>query len=521
MAVPPVPQTRAAVAFRAVRVPLLLDVVVGLLTAVALPLAVVAIPNTISVVAALLPPGVQPVEMMRAHGLALPAMLLTVPLAALAVRRFRAAPILVAGLTLLALADGAGGYADTTTLVGVLRVLHGVGAGMLVPATLVAVAERPSRKILVPLWAGMLSAGLLAAQALALWPLDEASSWRLTLQPYPLLTGVALALAAVYLVLWLLTGDGTEDGAGDLTDAAARRVSPAERGRLGLAAIPAAGIAVLAVGTTFDWAPTLVVAAAAVAVIAMVGLGAVATADGPGGRSIAFTNVAVGLVVLPTAAQTTYVELGGLGGPGLKGLWLPFLVAAVVAVAAAIVAGLVPEAQCRRITLAGLVAIVAGLCAIRLLVPEPDGAPLVVPFALLAAGSAIALTSALRLAGVGSALLGLSLCFPAVLAGFLLGTGIQVNRLQEATRAADAGRQAVVDGFMDALHLWALVGGFVVVGIMVISSILARRTAATADGTVPVAGPARDGAHDGPVVPAPTPSPEEEDGSPADHRRDA
>ena len=81
---------------RAVHAPLLLDVVIGLLVAVALPLAIVAIPNTISIVAALLPPGVQTEDMMRAHGLALPA----IPLA----RVLGFAPLPPAFLAFVALA---------------------------------------------------------------------------------------------------------------------------------------------------------------------------------------------------------------------------------------------------------------------------------------------------------------------------------------------------------------------------------------------------------------------------------
>src|SRR5690606_36901774 len=194
MAVPPVPQSRTATAVRAARVPLLLDIVIGLLIAAALPLAVVAIPNTISLVATLLPPGISHIDMMRMHGLALPAMLLTVPLAMLAVRRFRAAPMAVAGLIVLALADVAGGYANSVATVGVLRALHGVGAGVLVTATLAAVYVRPRWRILLAIWGAALAASMVTAQALALWPLDGADSWRITLQPYPLLTGVALVL---------------------------------------------------------------------------------------------------------------------------------------------------------------------------------------------------------------------------------------------------------------------------------------------------------------------------------------
>ena len=48
--------------------------------------------------------------------------------------------------------------------------------------------------------------------------------------------------------------------------------------------------------------------------------------------------VAVGVVVLPTAAQVTYVEMRGLGGPGLSGLWLPFTIAGVAGLLAAVLA---------------------------------------------------------------------------------------------------------------------------------------------------------------------------------------
>ncbi|GAA0376141.1 hypothetical protein Acor_32060 [Acrocarpospora corrugata] len=493
MAVPPIQPLHPPLdVVRAPAVALVVDLLVGLLIVVTLPLAILAIPNTISVVAALLPPDVSQIAMMRAHGLALPAMLLTVPAAALAVRRFRAAPVLVAGLTVLALADAAGGFAGGPAAVAVLRVLHGIGAGLLVPATLVAAMERRSRRVLLPVWAGSLAVSLLAAQALALWPLDAVSSWQVTLQPYPLLTGVALALAAVFLVLWMVS---------ERDETAGTRLSPSERTRLIMAAVPSAGIALLAVGTTFDWPPVMVIAVASVAVVAMLGLGSVATFEGPGGRALAFTNVGIGLVVLPTAAQLTYVELGGLGGPGLTGMWAPFGVAVLAALLAAYAAMRVNEELAARLTAAGLVTVVVGLCAVRLLVPTMGGSLLVVPFVLLATGAAVALVSALRLAGQVAALFGLSLLFPAVLAGFLLGTGIQVTRLRAVSQSGNATRQAMVDGFVGALHLWALIGGFVVVVVLLLASFLARRSATATD--VPEVG------QPVPVVPAPTPSPED------------
>ncbi len=468
MAVPPIQPTRGVVAesadpARPLRASLMLDVVLGLLVAVTLPLSIVAIPNTISVVAALLPPDISQVEMVRAHGLALPAMVLTVPLAALLLRRVRAVPILVAGLALIALADAAGGYAGSSPLVGALRVLHGVGAGLLVPASLVAVWERSPA--LRAIWGGMLAVSLLAAQALALWPLDEVRSWKVTLQPYPMLTGVALALAALYLVLWIRNGEGAGRGA------------PAG-GRLPVAAGLAAAIAALALGTTFDWPPGLLVLTAALSVLALFGLASACGFAGVVGRVPAYTTLAVGVVALPTAAQVTNVELGGLSGPGLSGLWPAFAIAGVAALLAALLASRFDDAAMPLCAAGGLAIVVAGLCTVRLFLPAGEGLTLIFPFVLLAVGAAVALTSVLRPSGAGAALFALSLFFPAVLAGFLLGTGVQLTLLKRAGTP-----QAMVDAFVGALHLWALIGGGLVVVVIVLSAALARRSPGGRAGT--------------------------------------
>ncbi|MFD2349873.1 hypothetical protein ACFSTC_11680 [Nonomuraea ferruginea] len=200
-------------------------------------------------------------------------------------------------------------------MVGVLRVAHGVGAGLLVPATLVAVWDRP--RWLRGLWAGTLALSLLGAQALALWPLAGATEWRVTLQPYPLLSGIALALAAVYLMLWLLRGRPSTPGP-----------RPEDRSRVLLAIVPAAGVAAVAIGAASqDWHGGLMITLAA---LAMVGLLALASIGARESRTLAYTMVAVGVVLLPSVAQVTYVEMGGMGGPGLKGLWVPFCVAGVL-----------------------------------------------------------------------------------------------------------------------------------------------------------------------------------------------
>ncbi|MEV0595287.1 hypothetical protein [Nonomuraea cavernae] len=448
--------------------PWLLDTVLALLIVAALPLAIVAIPNTVSVVGALLPEGFDRLELMRAHGLALPAMILTVPLASVALGRMRVAYVLVGGLALLAVADAAGGYAGSTFLVGVLRVLHGIGAGLLIPATLVAVWQRPP--VLRAIWTGMLSLSLLAAQALALWPLDGIHNWKVTLQPYPMLTGIALGLAAAYLVVWQLHGR---------QPAAAPRAS--ERSRLLLATVPAAGISVLAISTaTDDWRANLVIVVAVLAVGALLALASTGAREG---RTFAYTMVAVGTVLLPSVAQMTYVEMKGLGGPGLKGLWIPFVVAGLLAVAAAVVVRLFAGAATRWLTPLGLLAMVVGLCSVRVVVPAPQGLVMIVPFTLLAVGAAVAVTAALGKAGLGSALFGLALCFPGVLAGYLLGTGVQMAMLRGVTST-----QELVDRFVGALHLWALIGGFVVVVVILLASLLARRASVADDGSSAAAG---------------------------------
>ncbi|GAA4091751.1 hypothetical protein [Nonomuraea soli] len=476
--------------------PVLFDVVLGLLIVVVLPLAILAIPNTVSVVAHLLPPDMDRVGLMRAHGLSVPATMLTVPLAAIALRRWKVAHVLVGGLALLALADALGGFAGSTWMVGVLRVAHGVGAGLLLPATLVAVWDRGM--VMRAIWAGALSAGLLTAQALALWPLDGATSWQITLQPYPMVTGIALGLAAIYFVLWVLSGQN-----------AAPRPQGVESSRLTMSAVPAAGIAALAVGTTYsDWGAGLVIVAAVLSVGALLTLASIGASSG---RTLAYATVAVGVVLLPSAAQTTYVEMGGLGGPGLSGLWKPFAIAAVLAVVAAVAVVRWGRDSHRWMVPAGLLAIVMGLCCVRAMVPTSAGMWLVVPFTFLAAGAAVALTAAVRQAAIGGALFALTLCFPGVLAGYLLGTGVQVTLLREARN-----QQQLVDNFVGALHLWALLGGFLVVAIIVLASWRARREPVAGGGApevVPGSGGGK-GTREAvaeetpvvPVVPAPAPA---------------
>lgn len=109
----------------------------------------------------------------------------------------------------------------------------------------------------------------------------------------------------------------------------------------------------------------------------------------------------------------------------------------------------------------------------RLVVPSADGLVLAVPFTLLAVGAAVALTATLQEVGYGTAAFGLSLCFAGVLAGFLLGTGVQMVML-DGVRSA----QELVDNYVGALRWWALVGGFLLVAIIVLAAVMVRRPGA-------------------------------------------
>jgi hypothetical protein len=157
-------------------------------------------------------------ELVRVSGFALPAMLLVSPPAAVAARRGGAWPVLLGGLALIGLADAGGNLVgirvggmaasvtgSVTSLVagvGLDRIAHGVGAGLAAAGTLALIWERtgPARRLLACLWAAAAACALVTAVPL-LWPRLAAGGWRVLLQPYPQLTGAALAATALYVAV--------------------------------------------------------------------------------------------------------------------------------------------------------------------------------------------------------------------------------------------------------------------------------------------------------------------------------
>ena len=270
------------------------------IVATVIPLAVAQIPDAI---AWSLPPRLAAggpdavTSLLRASGLALPAMAVAGSLAALAVRWMRAGPVLLAGLFLLAAADALGDAARTVVLIGVDRSLHGAGAGVALAGVIAVITERrahggsgkrtspasgsarraapaapPRRAGAAGWWAAVMVADLAVAPEVMRHQVSS-GGWHAALQPYPWLTAAALTIAALYALL----AEGT-------AVATARNAFPAaERAQLTLLTVPVAGICAIAVAVTYCGGPA-VDAAAIADVIALAGIAAITARTGSAGR---------------------------------------------------------------------------------------------------------------------------------------------------------------------------------------------------------------------------------------------
>ena len=241
-------------------------------------------------------------SLLRAASLALPAMAVAAPFGALATRRFRAGPVLLAGLLVIGVADALGEGTRTVPLIGADRLLHGLGAGISMAAVAAIVAERrPASRFLAGWWACAVVCVLAAAPALMRHRVT-AGGWRAALQPCPWLVGVALALAALYAVL----AEGTA------RTAVRSNFPAAERALLALLAAPVAGICAVTVAVTYR-GDHAVVAAAIADTIALAGLAAIAVRASTAGR-LAAVCVVIGFTVAPAAGT-----LSALTPPGQPG----------------------------------------------------------------------------------------------------------------------------------------------------------------------------------------------------------
>jgi len=416
--------------------------------ATVIPLVVLQIPDAITW--ALPPrlagqgPGVV-ASVLRASGLALPAMAVAAPLAALAVRCLRAGPVLLAGLLVIAAAALLGDTARTAALIGVDRSLHGLGAGIAMTAVVAIVAEQPQakqpqagRRSMAGWWAALTVAGLAAAPELMRCRVTS-GHWRAALQPSPWLTGTALALAALYALL--AEGTATAD--------ARSAFPPAERAQLALLAAPMAGICAIAVAVTYR-GDKAVAAAALADALALTGIAAV-TARASTAARLAVVCAVAGFTLAPAAGAVTALtqptEFGSESGG----------VALAAALCGAILALMTKNGHVRAVTAVGLFLAAAGFAALYLAGPEnPHSRMLAMLCVPLVGGLSAALAAGLRATGAAGAMASVVMLLAGVVAGYLAAGAVQLRALADARTA-----QAVRGALVTAAGHWALVAAAV------------------------------------------------------------
>jgi len=431
------------------------------IVAIVVPLVVLQIPDAI---AWSLPPRLAAggpavvASLLRASGLALPAMAVAGSLAALAVRWLRAGPVLLAGLLVLAAADMLGGAARTVALIGVDRSLHGAGAGIAMVGVVAIAAEQRAQRLqaqrlqtrglqaeclqtrwswqglLAGWWAAFAAAGLAAAPELMRHRVSS-GGWHAALQPYPWLTGTALTLGALYATL----AEGT-------AATAARNVFPVtERAQLALLTAPVSGICAIAVAVTYR-GDKAVVAAAIADTIALAGVTAI-TARAAAAARFAVVCAVTGFTLAPAADAVTALTASTQPAAGTGGAAL------AAALCGAAVAAATRRPHARAATAIGLSVAAAGLGALALAgLANPSGGLLAVLCVPLAGGLAAALTAALRATGTAGALAGMVILVAGLVAGYLAAGAVQLRALASA-RTGPAVHAALVT----AAGHWALV----------------------------------------------------------------
>ncbi|MCD0452862.1 hypothetical protein LO762_27310 [Actinocorallia sp. API 0066] len=406
--------------------------------AFAVPAAALTVPNAAAFVAdpALAELGGGPVGLVQATGAALPALVLTVPAAVVLARIRPPALVLAAGLLAVLLGGLLVGQAASTWALGAARALAGAGAGLVLAAA-ATLALRHRAPLPRALYAGTLTAGLLAAMPLVLRAVpDRPQDWREPLTAHP--WAAVAALVAVLPALFLRPRR------------AGGAPRPTERAQLLLPLVPAAGLAFLAVlAVERAWAPgvNLIVAGLGVAALTGMALAAAGDADTAGPLAPGPVLLLTGLLVLPVTAP-----LAGLTatarGVGAAELW-PFAAGAGAALAAALATVAFDTRAARTAVGAGCALMVAG-CALLLGYDPLGGGPLLGPaLVALGGGAGLALAASLRDAPQGAGGFALALCFPALLSGSLIAGSLQLARV-----GATAQGEGPLDALAAAQRVW-------------------------------------------------------------------
>jgi hypothetical protein len=443
-----------------------------LILATAVPAAVLVLPNTASYVVPLavrdlgLTDG-QAAGFVRATGLALPALLLATPLAAVLARRFPAWGVLFAGLALMLGAQASAAYATSVPLTGLLRAVQGAGAGAILPAALLLACERRERRLTVGVWAAGLAASLLVATpaVLAATPGPDdtyAADWRAILHPYWWLGGAALVGTGVLGVLRLRPASGPG-------------LPPAGRGErvlLLLPVAPSAGFAFLAVVTGYDWSPGAQLILASCAIVGLLGLALAGSRGAITGSPLGYAVVmiAVGLLTMPVTGPLA----GILGGPQVP--FGPFGAGAGCAVLAVLTATASRRPAGRSAVLCGYALVIAAIVAFLAFLPMGAGADrweLSGALGALGTGIGLALGTALRPAEIGPGLFGLTLCCPAVMGGHLVVGPLQVARVGAVTRSGGGAGEALL-ALTEAYRMWLVGAGGIAVVLALATAWAAR-----------------------------------------------
>ncbi len=454
------------------------DTAAALVVAVVVPLAMLQLPDAIAwaIPARFADAGPAAVtSLLRASGLALTAMAIAVPCGGLAVRRFRAWPVLIGGLGIVAAADVLGNTAQTIGQIGIDRSLHGAGAGIALAAAIALAAERRSRAerrnkaghAIAGWWAASAIAGLACAAELMRHRLST-GDWHAALQPYPWLTGVALGVAALYALL----AEGT------VTASTRNEFPAAERALLAQLAVPVAGMCVVAVAVTY--ARSEAVTAAAIAEALALACLAASTARTGSARWFAVACAVAGFTVAPAAGAasdlmrartfTGTLTLGRLGfaltEPELCGIAV-----CAAALCGAAIASALPIRLVRLVTGTGLLVAAAGFTAGYATGPRSQLlAAVCVP---VAAGLSAALAAGLRATGAPGAMCGGVLMLAGVLAGYLADGALELH----AVDGADSSAAAVHSALLNADLRWNIAAAAVtgVAGLVAVTIAHLRR----------------------------------------------
>jgi len=413
------------------------DVAAALVIAVVVPLALLQLPDAIAwaVPAQFAAAGPGAVtSLLRASGLALTAMAIAAPCGGLAVRRFRAWPVLVAGLAIIATADLLGGTAGTIAQIGLDRFLHGMGAGVALAAVIALAAERRSRAErrnraghAIAGWSAASVVASLACGAGLMRHRLASGDWHAALQPYPWLTGIALAVAALYALL----------AEGKVTASTRNEFPVTERALLAQLAVPVTGMCVVAVAVTY--ARSEAVTAAAIAEALSLACLAVATARSGMARWFAVACAVTGFTMAPAAGAATDLMRAWTFSGAVRPGHLSFVLTEAElcgfalcggALFGAMVAIVLPVRRARLVTGAGLLVAAAGFAAAC--AAGPRSGLLAAVCMPVAAGLSAALAAGLRSTGAPGAICGGVLMVAGVLAGYLADGAIELRAVGSA-----------------------------------------------------------------------------------------